>query len=458
MAVVGVPLAMVVTGHVLLRKRDIAASIGWIGLAWFSPVIGAGLYYLLGISRVRRRARQARPASPGEPESGPDDAIDLSPQLALLEQAARHITGERVMSGHRVDMLRNGDEAYPAMLEAIAGATATIGLSTYIMRVDRIGTTFIAALAAAKRRGVDVRVIVDGIGSGYFLPGASGALRRENVPVGRFMHSALPWRMPFLNLRSHKKLLVVDARTAFLGGMNIADEDVQSGRPLTPVLDTHFRIDGPVARSLVADFGRDWSFVTGEELGPDWFAQTPGTGGAIARMVPSGPDEDIEKIEFVILEALACSHRSVCLMTPYFLPGDRLVTAMATAAIRGIRVDLIVPTRSNHRFVDWATRAHVDPLLDRGVRIWLDEPPFDHTKLMVVDDRWCFVGSANCDMRSFRLNFELNVEIYDSELADRLTTFMRSRMKVRLTADDLAGRSLPVRLRDAGVRLLLPYL
>ena len=254
-------------------------------------------------------------------------------------------------------------------------------------------------------------MLVDGIGSGYFICRAYGRLRRHGVPVGRFMHSLWPWRMPFLNLRTHKKVLVVDGRIGFTGGMNIAGENLLATRPRHPVRDTHFRFDGPIVAQLAEAFALDWSFVMGEELdGELWFPRLEPAGEAVARVVTSGPDEDLEKIEYIVLEAIACARRSICVMTPYFLPDERLVTSLTLAAMRGITVDIVIPRRSNQRLVDWATPANIGPLLQEGCRIWFNPPPFDHSKLMVVDSEWCLIGSANWDMRSFRLNFELGVE------------------------------------------------
>jgi cardiolipin synthase len=458
-AIVGVPLAIMVTIHVLLRKRDVAASIGWIGLAWLTPIIGAGLYFLFGIGRVTRRARQVRAGTQAGFGKQAAPPPSIAPHFVPLDCAVHRITGDALEGGTEIAMLRNGDEAYPAMLAAIAEATTTIGLSTYIMRADKIGEAFVEALAGAMQRGVDVRVLVDGIGSGYFLPAAYGRLHRKGVPVGRFMHSPLPWRMPFLNLRTHKKVLVVDGCVAFVGGMNIGDEDLPSRRPRDPVLDTHFRIVGSVARQIAADFVQDWAFVTGRETDDRaWFPPVAEAGSAASRAVPSGPDRDIEKIEFVMLQAFACARSSIRLMTPYFLPSEVLLTSIAMAAMRGVAVDIVVPAQSNHRYVDWAVRAHIGPLLDNGVRIWQNPPPFDHSKLLVVDDEWCFVGSANMDMRSLRLNFELNVEVYDKELAARLNSFMSARQVNLITQEELARRGLLTRLRDAGVRLAMPYL
>ncbi|MFC6049888.1 phospholipase D-like domain-containing protein, partial [Methylobacterium hispanicum] len=192
--------------------------------------------------------------------------------------------------------------------------------------------------------------------------------------------------------------------------------------------------------------------------GPDWFPDLAPVGPTVARAVTSGPDADIMKIESVILHALNGARERVAIVTPYFLPDEVVMAALALAAERGVTVDVVIPRRSDHVFVDWATRAHVMPLLRSGVRIWLDEPPFDHSKALAIDGVWCFVGSANWDMRSFRLNFELNVELYDARMAEEIERFIRAKMETRLTEDDLRARHLPVRLRDAAVRLLLPYL
>ncbi|WP_245436612.1 phospholipase D-like domain-containing protein [Methylobacterium sp. V23] len=458
----GATLSGLVSIHVLLRKREVGAAIGWIGLVWLAPLFGSSLYALFGVNRVTRRAQKLRikpsQASPQREENEAPAPV-LPERFQPLDQAVRRITALPLQAGNRIAPLRNGDAVYPAMLEAIGKARHSIALSSYIFRKDEIGCAFLDALEAAHLRGVAVRVLVDGIGSGYFFASVYGGLRRRGVPVGRFMHSVLPWRMPFLNLRTHKKLLIIDGTLAFTGGINIADENRVATHPSEPVRDVHFRIEGPVVTQLTAAFASDWAFVMDQELeGPAWFPPLAPRGETQARTVSSGPDADLRKIELVVLEAITCARTSIRLMTPYFLPSEVLVSALSLAALRGLTVDVIIPMESDHAVVDWATRAHVDPLLRSDVRIWLDDPPFDHAKLLVIDDAWCFIGSANWDTRSFRLNFELNVEVYDSGLARHLDAFMEEKMSVRLTHEYLSQRGLPLRLRDAGVRLLLPYL
>jgi len=456
---VGFVLAAFVTVHVLLNKRDVAAAMGWIGLAWFSPFFGGFTYFVLGINRVQRRARRLRGFRRRRLGGGAWPAPDEDDHLGPLERAVGRLTARALDGGNAFDIYHDGDEAYPVMLDAIGSAQTSVGLSSYIMRADQWGGRFLDALVAAQRRGVAVRVIIDGIGGGWVWSGAYHRLCDASVPVGRFMHSPLPWRMPFLNLRTHKKILVVDGRTGFTGGMNIADENVLATRPSEPVRDTHFRVRGPVVEQLTEAFARDWSFVMDEELeGEAWFPALDMAGDATARVITSGPDQDVEKVEFAVLQAIACARSSIQLMTPYFLPDDRLMTALSMAAMRGVTVDIVLPQRSDHPLVDWATHANIGPLLKDGGRIWRSPPPFRHSKTMVVDDEWCLIGSSNWDMRSLRLNFELCMEVYDRALAAALQQLMENSRGARLTEGELDARNLPVRLRDAGVRLMLPYL
>ncbi len=189
-----------------------------------------------------------------------------------------------------------------------------------------------------------------------------------------------------------------------------------------------------------------------------WFPPLDDVGEAVARVIVSGPDEDLEKIEFMVLEAIACARQSIKVTTPYFLPDDRLVTALALASMRGVEVDVIVPARSNHLVVDWAMRAQIGPLVAAGCRIWRSPPPFNHSKMMTVDGIWCLVGSANWDVRSFRLNFELNMEVYHADIVQRIDDLMAPRRGARVTGAELDSRLLPVKLIDGGARLMLPYL
>ena len=456
-------LAVAVTLHALRTKRDIGAAIGWIGLTWLAPLIGTFLYLTLGINRVRRLARRLSSARPWSSQRDIGAEIPaLEGELAPLVEAIGWLTGRPLLDGNQVRCLHDGDNAYPSMLEAIGQARRSLLLSSYIFRDDRVGGRFIEAIVAAHERGIAVRVLVDGIGSGYFRCGVARRLQGRGVPVARFMHSTLPWRMPFINLRTHKKILVVDGIVGFTGGLNIAVENVLRARPAHPVSDTHFRVAGPIVDQLTQAFAKDWSFTTGEELDeavfyaePPAASSGPPAGTAFCRVVTSGPDTDLEKIEFAVMQGVALARRSVRIMTPYFLPDERLLTVLAMASMRGVEVDLVLPRASNHRLIDWARTPNNRPLLDAGVRIWLSNPPFNHSKLMVVDRAWSLIGSANQDVRSLRLNFELNVEVHDSPLALELDDFMLAHRHRR---DEGMPQPFPIRIRNSAARLLLPYL
>lgn len=459
-----------VTLDALLRQRDSVVAVAWIGLAWLSPFIGAGLYYLLGINRVRRRALKLSPlaAPPAEPKTGFEFTRDSVPALPDLVKhfvplgvLGERLTGRSLLIGNRLIPLRNGDEAYPRMIDAIRSATRSIALTSYIFRHDRAGKPFVEALADARARGVEVRVLVDGLGSGYFRSGTLRALDKAGVSVARFMHTLVPWRMPYLNMRTHKKILVVDGKIGFTGGMNIGAENLLALNPARPVMDMHFQVDGPVVAHLAQGFAEDWAFTTGEILTGDiWFPALSAIGNEVARGVASGPDEDLEKLQSMMAGAAGRARHAIRIVTPYFLPDRRMLFSLTLAAMRGVRVDLVLPKNSNHPILDWASSALHRELLAAGVRIYLAPPPFDHAKLMTVDGLWALVGSANWDARSLRLNFEYNVECYGTETAPAIDSYINGRISESLlvTEDMLVGRRLPRRLRDAAAKLLQPYL
>lgn len=460
-AVVHVLMAGAVTVHVLLRKQTVRAAIGWIGLAWLSPVLGAVLYYVLGINRVTRRAlrlRRAIGARGKAPEAAPTPA--LAENIAVIARVVEQLTGRALAGGNNVTILQSGDEAYPAMLAAIRGARHSIALASYIFRADKAGRAFIAALAEAQSRGVAVRVLIDGVGGGYLFCSAARRLRHRGVPVARFLHHWLPWRMPYLNMRNHKKILVVDGVTGFTGGMNIADQNVLARHARHPVHDVHFRVEGPVVRHLMETFADDWNFVTGETLDTDvWWPALEPVGAVWARGISSGPDEAVGCLEATLATAISAAKRRLRIVTPYFLPDQHVMSAVVLAALRGVSVEIVLPERSDLALVDWAARAELG-LLGSNIRVYLAPQPFSHAKLMTVDGTWSLIGTANWDVRSMRLNFEFNLECYTEDLTAQIDRIIDSRIEAarRVSFEALANRPLPYRLRDASARLLLPYL
>lgn len=457
--------------HAILHKRDVRAAIGWVALIFLTPLVGAVLYWLLGINRVQRRAQLLRRDQPllhqkSLPIACTDRALDetLAPDgqhLRELVQLVGALTDRPLLEGNQVTPYAECEQAYTAMLEAIDGATRSITLSSYIFNHDPTGKRFVTALGRAVERGVEVRVLVDAIGSRYKWPTIVGPLRRAKVPVARFLPAIVPIWFPYTNLRSHRKILVVDGRIGFTGGINIREPGQFKLKGTRSIQDLHFRIEGPVVGHLQQVFADDWEFTTREALaGEAWFPPLDCHGPVLARGISDGPDADLDKFRLTLLGALACAQKSVRIVTPYFLPDLPLITALNIAALRGVEVDIILPSQSNLWLVQWASTAQLWQVLERGCRVWLTPPPFDHSKLMIVDRRWTLLGSGNWDPRSLRLNFEFNVECYNTDLAESLEKLVdEKRAQARqLTLAEVDGRPFPVRVRDGIARLWSPYL
>ena len=362
-------MSAAVTVHVLLNKRNVQSAIGWIGLAWLTPFVGALLYFAFGINRVRRRAQIMR--RPTKKQLGKIiRSASSSEPLGSLKLTVGALTQQNLMTANISMPLHDGDDAYPLMLAAINNAKATIALTSYIFHSDRIGHEFIDALAKAVQRGVLVRVLIDGFGSSSFFAATYRAFHLQNVPVARFMFSVLPWKVQFLNLRLHKKILAIDGATAFVGGLNIADENTSRRRQKITVRDTHFKVSGSVVRQITSDFINDWLFATGEKLDESvWMPEMQNIGTVPSRVIVSGPDQDVDRLSLVLLSAISAAQKSIKIATPYFLPDEGLMTALQLAAARDVDVQIVIPVHSNHVPMDWAMNAHVGPLLLAGCRI-----------------------------------------------------------------------------------------
>jgi cardiolipin synthase A/B len=245
-------------------------------------------------------------------------------------------------------------------LAAIRNARHSVALGSYIFRDDPVGRSFIGALIDTHKRGVEVRVLIDGIGSGYILSSPLRDLEAAGIPTARFLHTWVPWRMPFLNMRNHKKLLIVDGTAGFTGGLNIGADHSRRRAPKDYVDGVQVRVEGPVTRQLMDTFARDWSFTTDEVLDKDaWWPPIDSAGSVAARGIHSGPDADMSKLETILGAALAQAQNRVRIVTPYFLPDQRLQFAIAQAGLRGVSVEILIPQRCDYFFMDWAMLAHL---------------------------------------------------------------------------------------------------
>jgi len=465
-SIIGSVIALI---HLLLRHRDYRSAAFWTALVVFTPLIGPLLYLFLGINILRRSGRRYR-SGINEPWRDPVPEFPLpitaTDSSAMQEHQQLARTLDRISRfsytlGNHLDVLRNGDEAMPRMLEAIRGAQKSISLASYIFEATGIGADFVTELSLAVKRGVQVRVMVDDAGTRYSWPPVVEALTKAGVTARRFMPNHLILRLITMNLRNHRKILVVDGQTAFTGGMNIREGNMIARSPAHPVHDLHFAVTGPCVSQIQRVFAEDWAFCTGENLeGPLWFPELATTGTASAIGIVDGPDEDMEVMPAAFFAALNAAREEVKIVTPYFLPNGVLMAALRLCAVRGVKVTILTPAENNIPFVGWAARTLYPDLLSMGCRIFESAPPFDHSKLFLIDGVWSFLGSTNWDPRSLRLNFEFNLACHDADLCGRLAAEMDAKLahSREITVEMLESAPVLHRLRNGFARLFIPAL
>jgi len=459
--------------HAAMNKRDVRAAIAWVGVILMSPLLGALFYLIAGINRIRHGyVSQAHDRfERNYPQVCDTDCrtdAELSPALQALCRLGDKVSSFPLSQGNQIRLLQGGDAAFAAMLDAIGQARRTIALQSYIFDSDAMGQRFVAALAAAQQRGVTVRVLIDGVGVRYSRPRITRYLRRAGLKAALFILNFWGLRMPYANLRSHRKILVVDGCIGFTGGLNIRASFSRELMGERCNLDTHFQFQGPLVRQLLAVFVHDWEFTTGEAIALDeWCtspADTPNTPAApphvLARGIRSGPDRTLLSTHQMLQGALAMASRHIRIQSPYFLPDQVLLGALTTAARRGVQVDIVIPGKNNLRLVHYAMLGQLDAVIQSGCRVWRSTGNFDHSKLLTIDDCWSYLGSSNLDPRSLRLNFELDVEVYDTALAQEIAALIDANIRQAqpITLDALAAQPFLKRLRNRIIWLASPYL
>lgn len=458
-------ISIISAGHALLTKRDPRAGLGWIIACLAVPGVGALLYWLLGVNRIRTKARELQAQGQGlhwmeTDQEEPPEALDSFNSRCLLN-LSNEVTRRPLTFNNKVDVLHNGEQAYPSMLEAIRNAKDSLFLSSYIFQADQTGRLFARELRAAAERGVDTRVLIDAFGERYSFPRARKLLKGSRVKVASFLPPSFSRRSFYLNMRNHRKLLIVDSRIGFTGGMNIWDRHLAAIKNNSRrVVDIHFRLEGPVSAQLREAFMEDWHFATNEARRFKQWPKAPKVGNACCRGISAGPNELHEKLNWILIGALGCARERVRIMTPYFIPSRAQLAAINAASLRGVKVEVLLPKKNNLPFVDWASRAFLWELLEHGTKAYYQPAPFVHSKMLLVDDEYALVGSANLDPRSLRLNFEFNVEIIDREVISELMEHFdhaRKRSK-EVFQEDLDRRSILERLRNSFCKLFSPYL
>lgn len=337
------------------------------------------------------------------------------PQFA---RSLGYMLGPPLVGGNEVTALRNGEEAFPAMLEAIGAARRSITFETYIYWSGKTGAQFAQALAERARAGVRVHLLFDAVGSGKIDKRAIEAMRSAGVEVHRY--NALKWNtLARFNNRTHRKLLVVDGAVGFTGGLGIADEWTGNGLDPRRWRDMHYRVAGPAAAQMQAAFMENWVETTGQVLhGEDYFPEVRPAGGQRAQVFVSSPGGGGESMQLMYLLSIAAASRRIALSAAYFVPDDVEVRMLSAAARRGVKVQILVPgPLVDSEVTRRASRASWRPLLESGIELYEYLPALFHVKLMVVDGLWTSVGSTNFDARSFSVNDEANLNVMDAGFA-----------------------------------------
>ena len=455
--------------HVLRFQTRSNSALLWIIILYSFPLFGLIAYIFFGVNRLLRNEEVLSSIrgieSPATPDSiSATQVVDDS--LSGLNCLSANLTNIPLSRADTCDFYQSGERAYENMLGAIGSAEHSIYLCTYIFNYDVIGKRFADALIAAHQRGVAVYVLIDGVGQWYAHKLARPYLRRHGIAVKTFLPLTLFPPNIYINLRNHRKLLIIDRRHAFIGGLNISDAYYNDG-PHRSYRDLHFQLKGPVAQQLAAVFASDWAFMSSnapalpvEPVSDRIADSTTATSPTACRTIIDDPGRRVGHLPLIIFAAINNARTSVHIITPYFLPNSELIAALSAAALRGVEVNVILPQQNNYAPVHHASRHTHEQLLVRGVNIFYQPAPFAHSKLFLIDKNYVLIGSANFEPRSFRLNYEIGVEIFSRKFGEDMYGYIQALLRECFpeTKERLDQRSLLLRIIDGIAWLFTPLL
>jgi len=456
-------LAFLVSIHIIMTKKQDNAAIGWLGIVILSPFLGSLAYFFFGINRIQRKASDLRETRVTAAFAKAPIKIELPLKITSIMQEllilGYKITHQEFIPHTQITPLLNGDNAYPEMLKAIHNSQQSVAFSTYIFSKDAAGLAFLQALSAAQNRGVQVRVLIDDMGNRQNI---DRNLKKKGIKTARFLPTSIFKNMSFLNLRNHRKILLVDGQTGFIGGINIRQDNLLKNTPPKATQDIHFKITGPIINQINHVFEEDWWFASNKKISlPKWNAASkkPRT-NIYTRVISDGPDIDINKLQWIVLGAINQAKKNIKIITPYFLPNDIVCNALQAAALRGVLVEVLIPQKNNIFYMSWAMQANFHKLVAHGLKIYKTQPPFDHSKIFLVDNIWSLIGSPNWDERSFRLNFEISLECLSQSFNAKLQKiFQQKKANAHLVSTaELAKLSPLIKLRNNFTKLFSPYL
>jgi cardiolipin synthase len=465
--------------RIIYDTRSTTKTLAYLLFAIFVPFAGMIFYFLFGINYRNREMYSKKLLQNDElAKKVHKELYEYSKQTFLKGEAALQSNKELAymlvkdinspLTGNNiVKLLVNGENKFPEVLEALSRAKHHIHIEYYIYEDDKIGRAIEKILIQKAKEGVEVRFIYDDFGSRSIRKKLVRRLKAGGVKAFPFLKIYFIAFANRLNYRNHRKIIVVDGYTAFVGGINISDRYINDSVNLNKLYwrDTHLRIDGPGVRHLQYLFLCDWNFCANKKLQPDkvFFPDKdsyPVQGNKVVQIASSGPDSAKPTILFSLLQAINLATKEILITSPYFIPGESLLDALIIASLSGVSVKLLVPGISDSFIVNAAAKSYYNDLLDAGVEIYLYNKGFVHAKTMVTDQKVAIVGTANMDFRSFDLNFEVNAIVYDSEIAEELTKVFYEDLKnaERIAAAAWETRSIYKQMLEKMARLVSPML
>ena len=423
---------------IVLEKRSPFKTAAWILVLVLLPVVGLVFYLFFGqeyrkqklfsrrgikaLARYRRiTSKQLRRLQKMEYHL-PQSAGNYLRIISLLLNNSHSV----LTTGNRLRILNNGRKTMNAVFEALENAKHHIHLEYYIIENDQIGNQLREILIRKRKEGVEVRIIVDDVGSWGLGREYTGELRKAGVEIYSFMEVRFPRLTGRVNYRNHRKLVIVDGQTGFTGGINVADRYIRGLPGIGPWRDTHLQVEGDAVVCMQVVFAADWYFVKGENLwGKEYFHPFTEEPGIPVQISASGPDSDWDSIGQAIFMAIASAQQEVFIVTPYLMPPPHITAALKTAALGGIDVRIIIPEKSDALIPRWCSFSYVEELLEAGVRIFFYQQGFIHSKIVMIDGVFSSVGTANLDFRSLETNFEVNAFIYDERFTRQLISFFK---------------------------------
>lgn len=418
---------------IVLENRSPIKTISWVLVLILLPFAGIIIYLFFGQEYRKKKMfsrkglhdlEKLRKLTQSQLDQLPKNYLTLSGPVYEKRRLMNLLLANSnalVSDDNRIRILKNGEQAFPAMFQAIEEARHHIHLEFYIVDDDIIGNQLREMLIRKAMSGVEVRFIYDDVGSWKLSKKYIRSLREAGVKIDCFIKVRFPLLTSKVNYRNHRKIIVVDGKVAFIGGLNIADRYLNGSRLLGSWRDTHLMLTGGAATSMQIIFMADWYFVSKEILqGEKYFHRLKHGRGKIVQVVASGPDSDWESLSQAYFTAIASAHEKVYIATPYLIPNTEIGSAIKSAALAGVDVRILLPDKSDAIIPKWGTHSYLAELMEAGVKIYLYQPGFMHSKIMIVDGVLSTVGTANLDFRSMETNFEVNAFVYDEATAKRL--------------------------------------